>query len=359
MPNSKMVTYTNITNKSNARENKISKITIHHYAGIRTTKSGTDYLAETPRDVSANYVIGNEGGVGLNVPEDRRAWTSSSPWNDHRAVTIEVSNSTMGPNWEISDKAMTTLIKLVADIAKRNGLGKLYYDGTKEANITLHEMFANTNCPGPYIKKNLNMIIAGANDINGYGNEKPKPKPTDNKATSYQRPAGTYKESNRFTNTSKDFIYMRQYIPNVNGVDNGHLQPGEYVDYQDVYWGNGFVWVGNGVTWIPTAELDANGKVEGKPWGTYTAINKPVTKPAPKKEKIIIDKVVNSWSVHKNGQVPTNGNVVAYIKPSLFGGLTYDIQARPYKDVVTIKTQDYGLVNLYLGGVPKNWYKIV
>lgn len=97
---------------------------------------------------------------------------------------------------------------------------------------------------------------------------KPQAKPTVNK---YQRPTGTYKENGRFTNTSGSNIHMRQYVPNVNGVFNGKLAPNGYVDYQDVYSGNGYRWVGNGTTWIPTARIDGNNKVVGKAWGTYTA----------------------------------------------------------------------------------------
>lgn len=103
----------------------------------------------------------------------------------------------------------------------------------------------------------------------------PKTKPVTNK---YQTPAGSYKESARFTNTSGSSIHMRQYVPNVNGVFNGKLAPNAYIDYQDVYWGNGYLWVGNGVTWVPTAKIDSNKKLVGKAWGTYKAIAKAVAK---------------------------------------------------------------------------------
>jgi GH25 family lysozyme M1 (1,4-beta-N-acetylmuramidase) len=106
----------------------------------------------------------------------------------------------------------------------------------------------------------------------------PKPTPTVN---AYQKPKGTYGEVARFTNTTDSNIYMRQFVPNVNGANNGKLAPNKFVDYQDVYFGNGYVWVGNGTTWIPTAELDGNGKVKGKAWGAYKAVNKPAAKPKP------------------------------------------------------------------------------
>lgn len=109
------------------------------------------------------------------------------------------------------------------------------------------------------------------NDYLGFLNddmiENKKPTTTNK----YQRPTGTYTEKGRFTNTTTANIHMRQFVPNVTGKDNGTLAPNKGVNYQDVYWGNGFVWVGNGTTWIPTAKIDGDRKVIGKPWGNYTA----------------------------------------------------------------------------------------
>ena len=64
-----------------------------------------------------------------------------------RAVTIETSNSGGAPEWPVSDTTFQTLVTLVADIARRNGLGKL----VKGKNLTWHSMYAATACPGPYL----------------------------------------------------------------------------------------------------------------------------------------------------------------------------------------------------------------
>ena len=50
----------------------------------------------------------------------------------------------------------------MADIAKRNGMGKL----VKGKNVTWHSMYKNTNCPGPYLLSKLDYIIEEANKIN-------------------------------------------------------------------------------------------------------------------------------------------------------------------------------------------------
>ena len=76
------------TLKSNPRTEKISKITIHHMAGV---SSGIDCAKAHllgDRQASANYYIGNNGDICGGVSETRRAWTSASAWNDQRAITM-------------------------------------------------------------------------------------------------------------------------------------------------------------------------------------------------------------------------------------------------------------------------------
>ena len=175
--NSSYVSKIQLTNKCNPRVCPISKITIHHAAGCSPMEVILNYLATTSNEVSANYVLGG-GKVGLNVEEKNRAWTSSSSWNDQRAVTIEVANSSAGGNWPISDVDLAMLIKLCADICKRNGIPKLYYDGTKNGSLTIHSMFAQTSCPGPYIKSKLDYICTEVNKlISGKPASTPNPAP--------------------------------------------------------------------------------------------------------------------------------------------------------------------------------------
>jgi hypothetical protein len=123
-----------------------------------------DYVAHCDRDMSANYVL-RQGKLGLVVEEKYRAWTSSNAENDHRAVTIEVGNSSSGGQWPIVPEDLSMLIKWCADVCIRNKIPKLYYDGTKNGTLTLHEMFAVTGCPGPYIKSKLNYICQEVNKL--------------------------------------------------------------------------------------------------------------------------------------------------------------------------------------------------
>ena len=151
MSNSPLVSYTRISPNKSKRTAKIAKITPHHTAWVVDVETLGASFANPRRKASSNYGIGNDGRIAMYVPEDYRAWTSSSSANDNVAVTIEVSNSATGGNWPISNAAWDSLVALCVDICRRNGIEKLTFTGDKSGNLTMHKMFAATNCPGPYL----------------------------------------------------------------------------------------------------------------------------------------------------------------------------------------------------------------
>ena len=164
MSNSSLISYTKISpNRTSPRKKPIRKITIHHMAGNLTVEQCGAVFAPTSRKASSNYGIGTDGRIGMYVEEKDRAWTSSSPDNDNQAVTIEVANSTLGPNWAVSDKAMASLIDLCVDICKRNGIQRLNFTGDKTGNLTMHCYFKSTLCPGPYLKSKFPYIASEVN----------------------------------------------------------------------------------------------------------------------------------------------------------------------------------------------------
>lgn len=162
--NSSLVNYTKISpNSNNPRKYPITKITIHHAAAVASVEGLGSVFANAARQASANYGIGSDGRVGLYVDEANRAWTSSNRENDEMAVTIEVSNSQKGGNWPVSDKVLAKLIDLCVDICERNGIEKLNYTGDKTGNLTRHNMFAATACPGPYLQSKFPYIAEQVN----------------------------------------------------------------------------------------------------------------------------------------------------------------------------------------------------
>lgn len=175
-----------------ARKN-ITAITIHHMAGVLSAASCGAIFQRPGRNGSSHYGIGVNGEIAWYVDENCVAWTNSNWPSNQSSVTIENSNSSTGGDWPVSDATLNSLIKLVADIAKRNGLGKL----VPGENLTWHSMFANTDCPGPYLLSKMQYIADEANKINF-----PEPTPTPAPAPA---PAPTTK-------------YKVGDIVNINGV---------------------------------------------------------------------------------------------------------------------------------------------
>ena len=156
-----------------ARKN-ITDVTVHHMAGVNSAKGCGTIFQRPGRNGSSHYGIGVDGEIAWYVDENCVAWTNSNWPSNQCSVTIETSNSELGGDWPVSDASLASLVKLVADIAKRNGLGKL----VPGENLTWHSMFASTSCPGPYLLSKMQYIADEANKINDEVKPTPTPEPT-------------------------------------------------------------------------------------------------------------------------------------------------------------------------------------
>lgn len=170
MSNSSLVSYTKISpNKTSPRNHAIDTITIHCVVGQCTVEALGSRFAQTSVKASSNYGIGADGRIGMYVEEKDRSWCSSNSANDNRAITIECASDTTHP-YAINDKVYASLIKLCADICKRNGIKELKWKADKsligqpdKQNMTVHRWFANKACPGDYIYERLGKIASEVN----------------------------------------------------------------------------------------------------------------------------------------------------------------------------------------------------
>lgn len=161
---SALVDYVKLSpNFSTPAGRKVRKITIHHAAGNVTVETLGNIFALASRQASSNYGIDSKGRIGLYVDEANRAWTSGNAENDNQADTIEVANDGGAPDWHVSDRAINRLIELCTDICKRNDIKALTYTGDKNGNLTRHNMFQATACPGPYLQSKFPYIAEEVN----------------------------------------------------------------------------------------------------------------------------------------------------------------------------------------------------
>ncbi|MBQ6817609.1 MAG: N-acetylmuramoyl-L-alanine amidase [Bacilli bacterium] len=197
-------------------ENVITNITLHIVDGDWGA-GGFKGFAHTDRPASSNYGIASDGTIVQMVSEANTPWTnggsdsvplpnpvgSGTVGYNTNSVTIEISNlrviNKTGPNtfvatdgkeynfkvedgqtliemngnyyrYPITNAALDSTIRLVADIAKRNNLGELYHDGYN-GTLTWHRDFPGVYkaCPGDYVIAMTDYICESANSINQKG----------------------------------------------------------------------------------------------------------------------------------------------------------------------------------------------
>lgn len=162
---------------------KIHGVIVHHWAGIN---GGIERLTTSEAKASVNYFILSTGEIIGSVSEKFRAWTSGSYEADRNRITIEVQNSTLGPDWKVSPAAVTSLKRLLADIHKR-------YNLTPSADsIKGHRDFAATACPGPFLYPLLPGIrsdVVGLLGETAQARPVPAPKPAQPAKTPAKTPA--------------------------------------------------------------------------------------------------------------------------------------------------------------------------
>ena len=175
MSYSSLVEYVKISpNKTSPRDHDIDTITIHCMAGNLSIETCANVFAPTSRKASSNYGVDSNGRIGCYVDEADRSWCSSDRANDMRAITIEVANDGgADTGWHVSGVAMNSLIKLVADVCKRNNIHKLVWSDSKDdrinhrngCNMTVHKDFKNKDCPGAYLMSKMPYIADEVNKL--------------------------------------------------------------------------------------------------------------------------------------------------------------------------------------------------
>lgn len=170
MSNSPLISGTLLTNNCyKPRAYKITRITPHYMAWYTDAKTCCESFVPASRRASANYCIGKDGEIWLNVDEKNGAWTSGNYDNDNRAITIECANYNGTGNGhvygELPQKTWDSLVRLCADICKRNGIPNCTYTGNTNGVLTKHKWFQSTDCPGPWLDNQFGRLATEVNKI--------------------------------------------------------------------------------------------------------------------------------------------------------------------------------------------------
>lgn len=177
MSNSRLPTYVRLSpNVTKPRQGTIKGVAIHCTAGGKDLPASA--FADLPRFVipdkklgaSCHYVVGGDGSIAQVCGEENRAWCTSNKI-DHQLVTIEVASDHVAP-YLVNTAAIESLVKLLADICRRNGISKLLWKGDKslmgkwdQQNMVVHRWTANKACPGDFLYNLHPKIASAVNEI--------------------------------------------------------------------------------------------------------------------------------------------------------------------------------------------------
>lgn len=158
---------------------RVNGIVIHHAVTTDINVIGTVF-SQPGRYGSAHYGVGGNQ-VHQYVDENDTAYHCSNWWGNQNTIGIECVNSSLGGDYPVADDTLETVIRLVADIANRYGLGRLYVNPSEDCpKLSGHRDWqgAATYCPGDYLYARLQYICDRANDINFPPAPAPAPQPT-------------------------------------------------------------------------------------------------------------------------------------------------------------------------------------
>lgn len=161
-------------NHSGKRLYPITRFTPHCVVGELSAETVAGFAKfHDGKTASANYIIGKDGELLIQVGEDNRAWTSSNRDNDNRSITVECASDPNNNN-AFNDKVYEKLVALCVDVCKRynkkyvtwipnKDKALAYIPADDELHITVHRFFAAVACPDVWFLNKLPEFVDRVN----------------------------------------------------------------------------------------------------------------------------------------------------------------------------------------------------
>lgn len=152
-------------------------VTLHHNGG-RLSHEGVLQVWKT-RPASAQFDVDAAGAVAQYVKANEYAWACGSTVGNQRSISIEMANSTLGPNWEVSETTWRSAARLAGWI-----FAKIIGTRPTNSNLVVHHHWKATLCAGPHIDHVFNAILdlAGQHYDEFVGGHAPTPPASGHKS---------------------------------------------------------------------------------------------------------------------------------------------------------------------------------
>ncbi|QII48161.1 N-acetylmuramoyl-L-alanine amidase family protein [Bacillus paralicheniformis] len=274
-------------------------ITFHNTANDASAANEIAYMIRNNNQVSYHFAV-DDKEVVQGLPTNRNAWhcgDGNGPGN-RSSIGVEVCYSKSGgAKYKAAEKLA---IKFIAQLLKEHGWG---VDRVKK-----HQDWSGKYCPHRVLDEGRwdavkAAIAAELKALGGKADSPAKPASKPSGATYTVKKGDTLSEIAVKTGVSMAKLQSYNGIKNPNKIMVGQV-------------------------------LKLTGSGGAKPSSSG-------------KKCVYLPASADSWRIYPANKAPIKGNEINYLRPKKFGGLKYEILANPQTDVYTIKTDQFGKVNIY------------
>lgn len=275
-------------------------ITFHNTANDASADAEIRYMIGNNNEVSYHFAV-DDKEVVQGIPTDRNAWHTGDGngvnSGNRTSIGVEVCYSKSGgARYEAAEKLA---IKFIAQLLKERGWGV--------DRVRKHQDWSGKYCPHRVLAEDRweEVKAAIAAELKALGGQTSssakKSAPKTSGSTYTVKKGDTLSEIAVKTGVSVAKLQSYNGIKNANKITVGQVL-----------------------------------KLKGGSTSTSKG-----------KKYVYLPASADSWRIYPTNKAPVKGNECGYLRPKKFGGLKYEILANPQTDVYTIKTDQFGKVNIY------------
>ncbi|MEH7105097.1 N-acetylmuramoyl-L-alanine amidase [Bacillus velezensis] len=264
-------------------------ITVHNTANTEKGANAAMHAryVKNPGTATSWHFTVDEKEVYQHLPLNENGWHAgdgNGPGN-RSSIGIEICENSDG-NFE---KAVTNAQWLIKKLMKEQGISL--------SNVVPHKHWSGKQCPHKLLDRwdSFKANISGATSA---------PAKTETKTG---RATYTVKKGDTLSGIAQKEGISMATLQKLNGIKNPNV-----------------IKVGQVLKLTDSSKSSSNGK-----------------------KYVYLPASADSWRIYPTNKAPVKGNEINYLRPKKFGGLKYEILANPQKDVYTIKTDQFGKVNIF------------
>ncbi|MET1134754.1 N-acetylmuramoyl-L-alanine amidase [Bacillus subtilis] len=277
-------------------------ITFHNTANDASADAEIRYMIGNNNEVSYHFAV-DDKEVVQGIPTDRNAWHTGdgngADSGNRTSIGVEVCYSKSGgARYKAAEKLA---IKFIAQLLKERGWGV--------DRVRKHQDWSGKYCPHRVLAEDRwEEVKAGiAAELKALGGKSTSSSSTMKSAPKASGSTYTVKKGDTLSEIAEKTGVSVAKLQAYNGIKNA-----------------------NKITVGQVLKLK----------GGSTSTSKG-------KKYVYLPASADSWRIYPTNKAPVKGNECGYLRPKKFGGLKYEVLANPQTDVYTIKTDQFGKVNIY------------